>query len=97
MLEIVVLFFRFSVKVTVSWVQGSNVDVAIDNFAIGAACFDTGTLWPTSNDLSLRTKYETSKHPRGSGSELMTPIVVKSLAIKLSAHRETPMFFFVFF
>lgn len=38
------LLFRFRVKVTLSWLQGANIDVAIDDFAMGAACFDTGTL-----------------------------------------------------
>lgn len=37
-----VFFCRFSVKVTAVWEQGSNADVALDDIAIGAACFDTG-------------------------------------------------------
>lgn len=55
-LELIVLFFRFSVKVTVSWVKGSNFDIAIDDFAIGAACFDPGTLWPRPDGLARRAK-----------------------------------------
>lgn len=49
-------FCRFSVKVTASWEQGSNVDIALDDVAIGAACFDTGTLWPTSGGFKLETR-----------------------------------------
>lgn len=33
---------RFVVKVTALWEQGSNADVALDDFAVGAACFNTG-------------------------------------------------------
>lgn len=86
------LFFRFSVKVIVSGAQGSNADIAIDDFAIGAACFDTGTRWPTSNDLF---KFEILNVHVAVDQNLMTPIVVKSLAIKLSAQRENPMVLFV--
>ncbi|KAE8289941.1 ALK tyrosine kinase receptor [Larimichthys crocea] len=32
---------RFHVKVTAVWGQGSNADVALDDIAIGAACFNT--------------------------------------------------------
>lgn len=57
-------------KVTASWEQGSNVDVALDEFAIGAACFDTGTLQPSSDDFKLESETKkNSKHLRGSGSE----------------------------
>lgn len=31
-------------KVTAVWGEGSNADVALDNIAIRAACFDTGEL-----------------------------------------------------
>lgn len=69
-LEFVVRFRRFSVKVTASWEQGSNVDVALDDVAIGAACFDTGTLQPTSDDFKLETETKKNyKYLRGSGSE----------------------------
>lgn len=43
-------------KVIASWEHGSNVDIALDDVAVGAACFDTGTLWPTSDDFKLETK-----------------------------------------
>lgn len=31
-------------KVTALWEQGSNADIALDEIAIGAACFSTGKL-----------------------------------------------------
>lgn len=35
---------RFSVKVTALWEEGSNADVALDDIAVGAACFHKGKL-----------------------------------------------------
>nr|XP_046268451.1 leukocyte tyrosine kinase receptor isoform X2 [Scatophagus argus] len=32
---------EFSIKVTAVWGQGSNADVALDDIAVGATCFDT--------------------------------------------------------
>lgn len=37
-------WFRFQVMVTAVWARGSNADIALDYIALGAACFDTGTL-----------------------------------------------------
>lgn len=37
-------------KVTAVWEQGSNADIALDEIAIGAACF-------TSGKLSLMTRH----------------------------------------
>uniref|UniRef100_A0A3B4ZAH7 Tyrosine-protein kinase receptor n=1 Tax=Stegastes partitus TaxID=144197 RepID=A0A3B4ZAH7_9TELE len=43
---------RFHVKVTAVWGEGSSADVALDDIAIGAACFTTAQqltlLWPPS-------------------------------------------------
>uniref|UniRef100_A0A8C7YQL0 receptor protein-tyrosine kinase n=1 Tax=Oryzias sinensis TaxID=183150 RepID=A0A8C7YQL0_9TELE len=33
---------RFHIKVTAEWKQGSSADVALDNIAVGAACFSKG-------------------------------------------------------
>ncbi|XP_061751814.1 tyrosine-protein kinase receptor isoform X1 [Nerophis ophidion] len=65
------LHHEFSVKVTAVWLQGSNADVALDDFAIGATCFDTDLnafllmadlrdflsplAEPSSSDVSLMT------------------------------------------
>lgn len=35
---------RFSIKVTAVWKEASNADVALDDIAIGAACFNRGKL-----------------------------------------------------
>lgn len=35
---------RFRVKVTALWEEGSNADVALDDIAVGAACFIRGKL-----------------------------------------------------
>lgn len=38
------LWCRFSVKVTALWEEGSNADLALDDFSIVAACFNRGKL-----------------------------------------------------
>uniref|UniRef100_A0AAQ6IGE1 receptor protein-tyrosine kinase n=1 Tax=Anabas testudineus TaxID=64144 RepID=A0AAQ6IGE1_ANATE len=40
-LQLTKLHHGFHVKVTAVWGEGSNADVALDNIAIGATCFDT--------------------------------------------------------
>ncbi|KAM6917254.1 tyrosine-protein kinase receptor [Lycodopsis pacificus] len=40
-LQLTGLHHGFHVKVTAVWAKGSNADVALDDIAIGAACFDT--------------------------------------------------------
>lgn len=49
------LFCRFTVKVTAVWGQGSNVDVALDDIAIGAACFSKGKQMLTCYHKMLET------------------------------------------
>ena len=46
---------RFHIKVTAVWGQGSNADIALDDIAIGAACFDTGKLLLTHHHDMLDT------------------------------------------
>eukprot|EP00064_Thunnus_orientalis_P012354 superscaffoldBa00001886_g12389 len=40
-LQLTGLHHEFHIKVTAVWGQGSNADIALDDIAIGAACFDT--------------------------------------------------------
>lgn len=66
------------------WGQGSNADVALDDIAIGAACFDTGKLLLTCHHKMLETR---TKTPFNCGSKYIcgnmtmkngvTPIQIK--------------------
>lgn len=47
---------RFSVKVTALWEEGSNADVAIDDIAVGAACFHKGKLLALGRHWFLEEK-----------------------------------------
>lgn len=49
------------------WGQGSNADVALDDIAIGAACFDTGKLLLTSHHKMLEI---ITKTPFNCGSKI---------------------------
>uniref|UniRef100_A0A3Q3WEV5 Tyrosine-protein kinase receptor n=1 Tax=Mola mola TaxID=94237 RepID=A0A3Q3WEV5_MOLML len=40
----------FKIKVTAMWGQGSNADIALDDIAVGAACFNTGKMLLTWHD-----------------------------------------------
>lgn len=40
------------------WRQGSNADVALDDIAIGAACFNTGKLLQTCHQKMLQSVTE---------------------------------------
>ncbi|KAM3871246.1 tyrosine-protein kinase receptor [Diretmus argenteus] len=40
-LQLTGLHHGFHIKVTALWAHGSNADIALDNIAVGAACFDT--------------------------------------------------------
>uniref|UniRef100_A0A8C4HWV6 Tyrosine-protein kinase receptor n=1 Tax=Dicentrarchus labrax TaxID=13489 RepID=A0A8C4HWV6_DICLA len=72
-LQLTGLHHGFHVKVTAVWGQGSNADVALDDIAIGAACFNTGKLLlthledflsplpePSASEVSLMTWWFTS-------------------------------------
>uniref|UniRef100_A0AAX7U189 Tyrosine-protein kinase receptor n=1 Tax=Astatotilapia calliptera TaxID=8154 RepID=A0AAX7U189_ASTCA len=50
-LELTDLHHGFRVKVTAVWGQGSNADVALDDIALGAACFQSGNLGGAQRDL----------------------------------------------
>lgn len=47
---------RFSVKVTALWEEGSNADVALDDIAVGAACFNRGKLLALGHHRFLEEK-----------------------------------------
>lgn len=57
---------RFSVKVTALWEEGSNADVALDDIAVGAACFNRGKLLALGhhrfleekNNISIQFRYK---------------------------------------
>ena len=53
------LLSRFHIKVTAVWGKGSNADVALDDIALGAACFETGRLLLTCHHKLLQTITET--------------------------------------
>ncbi|KAM7375897.1 hypothetical protein PAMP_005659 [Pampus punctatissimus] len=52
-LQLTGLHHEFHVKVTAVWEQGSNADVALDDIAIGAACFDTDVVLCSDVQLSM--------------------------------------------
>lgn len=57
---------RFSIKVTALWEEGSNADVALDDIAVGAACFNRGKLLALGhhrfleekNNISIQFRYK---------------------------------------
>nr|XP_057946968.1 tyrosine-protein kinase receptor [Doryrhamphus excisus] len=65
------LHHGFSVKVTAVWFQGSNADVAMDDIAIGATCFDTDlkSFLPMAD---LRDFFSPLAEPSSSEVSLMT-------------------------
>lgn len=54
--NIYMLCCRFSVKVTALWAEGSNADVALDDIAVGAACFNRGKLLALCHNRFLEKK-----------------------------------------
>uniref|UniRef100_A0A667ZAF2 Tyrosine-protein kinase receptor n=1 Tax=Myripristis murdjan TaxID=586833 RepID=A0A667ZAF2_9TELE len=68
-LQLTSLHQGFHVKVTAQWAQGSNADIALDDIAIGAACFDTDL-----NSLLLSHRFFHGMESMGDLDDFFSPL-----------------------
>ncbi|KAM9842943.1 tyrosine-protein kinase receptor [Aulostomus maculatus] len=70
-LQLTGLHHGFHVRVTAVWVQGSNADIALDDIAVGAACFnmDLNSMVPMAD---LKDFFSPLPEPSASEVSLMT-------------------------
>ncbi|XP_078145677.1 tyrosine-protein kinase receptor [Centroberyx gerrardi] len=68
-LQLTGLHHGFHVKVTALWGRGSNADIALDDIAIGAACFDTDL-----NSLLLSHRFFHGMESMGDLEDFFSPL-----------------------